>query len=177
MTVDAMVAEFRPMLNQLSAPDCALLIWGTSPKLPELLSLGQGWGFEFVTKLFCWVKMIEGWEPGQIRFRTPDLDRETFCGMGFYSRSSTEDLWLWRRGKPPLPEDRAIRQTIHAAPDVASPDALHAARREHSRKPDESYRRIEALWPEARRLEMFARQRRPGWDCWGNETGKFGGAT
>ena len=46
--------------------------------------------------------------------------------------------------------------------------------REHSRKPDEVYQGIEQLFGEQRRLDLFSRQERPGWDSWGNETGKFG---
>jgi len=41
-------------------------------------------------------------------------------------------------------------------------------RREHSRKPDEAYDRIEALC-EGPYLEMFARSSRPGWDTWPND--------
>jgi hypothetical protein len=43
-------------------------------------------------------------------------------------------------------------------------------RREHSRKPDEVYERIERL-VDGPYLELFARQRRPGWDAWGREVG------
>lgn len=42
-------------------------------------------------------------------------------------------------------------------------------RRRHSQKPDISYAIIEDLYPDARRLELFARYTRPGWDCWGEE--------
>jgi N6-adenosine-specific RNA methylase IME4 len=41
-------------------------------------------------------------------------------------------------------------------------------RREHSRKPDEAYERIEALC-DGPYLELFARSSRPGWDRWGAE--------
>jgi hypothetical protein len=44
--------------------------------------------------------------------------------------------------------------------------APHPPRREHSRKPDEVYARIEALG-EGPYLEVFARFSRPGWDRWG----------
>lgn len=45
---------------------------------------------------------------------------------------------------------------------------VDAPRRGHSVKPREAIKLIEArsLGPY---LEMFARERRPGWDCWGNE--------
>ena len=38
-----------------------------------------------------------------------------------------------------------------------------------SKKPEISYQIIERLYPNAKKIEMFSRQRRPGWDCWGNE--------
>ena len=45
---------------------------------------------------------------------------------------------------------------------------------EHSKKPDEARARIEALNGEVPKIELFARQTVGGWDCWGNETEKFG---
>lgn len=39
----------------------------------------------------------------------------------------------------------------------------------HSKKPDETRRRIVELLGDVPRLEMFARQRAGGWDAWGNE--------
>lgn len=39
----------------------------------------------------------------------------------------------------------------------------------HSQKPEISFRIIERLYPNARKLEMYARKERDGWDCWGNE--------
>ena len=39
----------------------------------------------------------------------------------------------------------------------------------HSKKPEIAYQIIERLYPEANRLEIFARQKRKGWDCIGNE--------
>jgi N6-adenosine-specific RNA methylase IME4 len=38
----------------------------------------------------------------------------------------------------------------------------------HSEKPTEFYSLIESISPEPR-LELFARRKRFGWDCWGNE--------
>jgi N6-adenosine-specific RNA methylase IME4 len=44
--------------------------------------------------------------------------------------------------------------------------------RQHSRKPDEVRRRIEA-YASGPYLEMFARETAPGWESWGNQVGKF----
>jgi N6-adenosine-specific RNA methylase IME4 len=45
-------------------------------------------------------------------------------------------------------------------------------RREHSRKPDCVHQRIERLVA-GPYLELFARETRPSWDCWGNQIGLF----
>jgi N6-adenosine-specific RNA methylase IME4 len=50
---------------------------------------------------------------------------------------------------------------------------IKAPRREHSRKPDEFYALVSKLCPSMSKLEMFARQSRAGWDCWGDEVGMF----
>lgn len=39
----------------------------------------------------------------------------------------------------------------------------------HSQKPEIAYQIIERLYPNAVRLEMYARNERDGWDSWGNE--------
>ena len=39
----------------------------------------------------------------------------------------------------------------------------------HSQKPEVSYQIIERLYPNTRKLELFARRQRDGWDVWGNE--------
>lgn len=48
-------------------------------------------------------------------------------------------------------------------------------RREHSRKPDEFYQTI-ARVTAGPRIEIFSREKRDGFDVWGNETDKFAGA-
>jgi N6-adenosine-specific RNA methylase IME4 len=44
--------------------------------------------------------------------------------------------------------------------------------REHSRKPDEMFARVER-YCDGPYVELFARQSRPGWSTWGNESWKF----
>ncbi len=39
----------------------------------------------------------------------------------------------------------------------------------HSQKPEIAYQIIERLYPDVDRLELFARNKRDGWDVWGNE--------
>ena len=40
---------------------------------------------------------------------------------------------------------------------------------EHSKKPAETRYRIVNLMGDVPRVELFARQKTPGWDTWGNE--------
>lgn len=79
-------------------------------------------------------------------------------GMGYWFRGRHEILLVGVKGKvsPPAPLARV-------------PSVICARRSEHSRKPVEVYELIERAFPEARRLEMFARARREEWDAWGNE--------
>jgi len=47
---------------------------------------------------------------------------------------------------------------------------LKAPRREHSKKPDEIYEIIEKMYPNTKRIELFARGKsREGWKAWGDQ--------
>lgn len=46
---------------------------------------------------------------------------------------------------------------------------IKAPKGPHSRKPDESYTRLERMFGEVRRIDLFSRWIRPGWTSWGNE--------
>jgi N6-adenosine-specific RNA methylase IME4/ParB-like chromosome segregation protein Spo0J len=88
-------------------------------------------------------------------------DKE-ISGLGYWVRGQHELLLLATKGKPPLPATENVPASV-----------IRERRREHSRKPEASYALIERMFPDLPKLELFARQRRPGWDVWGNETDKF----
>lgn len=50
---------------------------------------------------------------------------------------------------------------------------IMAPLRENSRKPDEAYAAAEALMPRGRKADVFTRERRSGWESFGDEVGKF----
>ena len=111
----------------------------------------EAWGFTYKTCGFCWNK-------GNTLPLFPD-DFKDKMGLGYWTRANSEVCLLATRGKPKrLNAD--VRQIIQAP------------LREHSRKPDEVYSKIERL-VDGPYLELFARQQWPGWDVWGNEVGKF----
>ena len=39
----------------------------------------------------------------------------------------------------------------------------------HSKKPNDVYEMIERFYPDSSKIELFARNKREGWDSWGNE--------
>ena len=86
-----------------------------------------------------------------------DIDRKLAFGMGYFTRKGTEQLLYGTRGRGLKQVDNAVRQ------------CLLAERREHSRKPDEAAEALERLFGPVRRVELFARHQRPGWDVWGSE--------
>jgi N6-adenosine-specific RNA methylase IME4 len=127
--------------------DCGLFMWACDPLLPEAFELIKALGFEFKTVGFYWVKTNRK-SPGYA------------TGMGYWTRANPEPCLFATRGKPKR-LDKGVKRLIVAP------------RREHSRKPDEQYHRIEALL-EGPYLECFARQAWPGWSTFGNQVGKFG---
>jgi N6-adenosine-specific RNA methylase IME4 len=49
------------------------------------------------------------------------------------------------------------------------PSAIDAPHSAHSAKPPCFREMIEKMFPNLSRVELFARKRFPGWECWGNE--------
>ena len=45
--------------------------------------------------------------------------------------------------------------------------------RQHSRKPDAAYDFVKSIYPNSHRIDVFSRERRDGWDSWGNELDYF----
>ena len=78
--------------------------------------------------------------------------------MGVYLRQQHEHLLLGKRGLGIVPD-----------PSTLSSSVIQASRREHSRKPEKAYDIVELMYPDLPKIELFARQARPGWQAWGNE--------
>jgi N6-adenosine-specific RNA methylase IME4 len=127
----------------MAADNAVLFLWSCWPILPDSLRVIEAWGFEYKTLAWVWLKS----NPSGFGF---------FLGMGYYTRSNTEFCLIATRGNPPKPKNRGIMSLIYA-PVM-----------EHSRKPDDQYRKIEALYPEMNYLELFAGRPWPGWSTVGN---------
>jgi N6-adenosine-specific RNA methylase IME4 len=137
------VAEIKKLnVAGVSEDNAHLYMWVTNQYLMEAGEVIKAWGFKYSTTL-VWAKNMFG------------------GGLGGTFKINTEYLIFATKGK--LPTLKSIkgtwfnikRQYVNGAP-------------KHSKKPDFFYELIETVSP-GTRLEMFAREKRDGWDIWGNE--------
>lgn len=87
-------------------------------------------------------------------------DKTNGVAPAFTVRFSHEYLLWFYRGKL-LPISKEVRGKFTTV--------MREKATRHSQKPICAYQMIEALYPEYNKIEMFARNYRDGWDCWGNE--------
>lgn len=128
---------------ELADKDCTLFLWATFPQLRETFRVIDAWGFKYKTLAFLWLKQnrkADSW----------------FYGMGFWTRSNAEICLLATRGHPKR-QSAGIHQFVISHIE------------QHSKKPDEVRDKIVKLMGDVPRIELFARQKTPGWDVWGNE--------
>jgi N6-adenosine-specific RNA methylase IME4/ParB-like chromosome segregation protein Spo0J len=100
-------------------------------------------------------RVIEAWG---FKYRTNAVWVKESPGLGYWVRNQHENLLIAARGNMRSPCE-----------GTRPPSVITAARREHSRKPDEAYDLIERMYPELPKIELFARNARDGWAVWGNQ--------
>ena len=142
-------------IKNLSEDNCILFMWATFPKLPEAFEVIKGWGFEYKTVAFVWIKTNKRKDIDQYSF-LPEENFDSFWGMGRWTRSNAEICLLAVKGTPQR-DKMDVHQVIYAPID------------KHSKKPPETRDRIIRLCGDLSRIELFARQKTKGWDNWGNE--------
>ena len=150
-------------VRQVAAKDAVLALWVTSPILlhrlpghpaPVLTELLDAWGFAYSTVLFTWIKQtVLPVEPYQKKVFADGRGLHT--GNGYSSRANGEYVLLARRGRG-LPRGR---KDVHSV--VVAPVGRHSV------KPEAVQDRLEALYGDVARLELFARRSRPGWTTLG----------
>lgn len=137
------------------ADDAALFLWITGP----FLSIGahipimEAWGFKPSGMGFVWIKLNQN--APKMLFNERDLA----TGGGFTTRKNAEFVLIGKRG-------RSVRESASVH------EVIIERRRQHSRKPDKFYQRVEQ-YTRGPRLELFARQSREGWDAWGDQIDHF----
>jgi len=133
-------------ITSITAKDAWMFSWVPLRSVDLVKPLFEAWDFNFSGSGLVWVKTNKK-KPG------------FFMGAGYTTRKNVEISWLGRRGKP-----KRLSTSVR--------ELIIAPRREHSRKPDEQYERIEQFCA-GPYVELFARTRRAGWHQWGDELGCF----
>ena len=144
---DAELLRF-PMRNLMTHLSI-LFLWATAPRLDFAMRCIGRWGLIYRGMAFVWIKTRHDGFPLTATGVRPSVTKPL---IEFVLVAS-----MVGRGRPLPISDESVRQLVFAP------------RREHSRKPDEVQERIEALYPNFSKIELFARRRRKGWDAWGAE--------
>lgn len=131
-------------VKDITAEDAACFMWVTDSHLDEAIELLKSWGFSYKTIAFNWVKLTS---------------KGNYCkNVAPWTMKSSEICLLGIKGK---------MSQYKASNNVES--LVVAERTKHSKKPEEVRRRIETLFGDIPKVELFARNKTEGWDVWGNE--------
>lgn len=122
-----------------------MFFWRVASMQDEALKVINAWGFTVKSEL-VWIKTT--------------VTGKRHFGMGRYVRMEHETCLIAVNNTSYTVEDKAIRSTFSAPVG------------RHSEKPDEFFELVERLVGDVPRVELFARKRRPGWMCYGNELPK-----
>jgi len=154
-------AKFYPLMTRdelLSFPmrewmaeRSVLFLWTTCPKLDLALECVKAWNLRYRGVGFVWVKTTRDGAPIGAQGVRPSIVKPL---VELVLTCSTVE-----KGRPLPLASESVNQVVLAP------------KRKHSEKPVEVHERIEQLYPEASKVELFARRIREGWDCWGNEVG------
>lgn len=127
--------------------DSLLALWVPSSLLADGMRCMESWGFA-QKQIYTWVKQTKS---GGIAF-----------GMGRQFRGATEHALIGTRGRP-KPASKSERNVDLW---VGLP---------HSRKPEQLQNHLEKMYPDGPYLEIFARRKREGWTCVGNQAPGYEG--
>jgi N6-adenosine-specific RNA methylase IME4 len=123
-------------IKDLSADNCVLFLWTTSPKLYEAKQVIDAWGFEYKSSMI-WDKVKHN--------------------VGYYVSVRHEILLICTKGSFLPQSDKLI-------------DSVQTIERSdrHSEKPVEFRKIIEEMYPDTKKIELFARTAPEGWEVWGH---------
>jgi len=128
-------------VQKIADDNCHLYLWYTNSFVREAHQLCEKWGFNYKQTL-TWVKTYS--------------NGKMVLGTGYYFRGCTEHILFATKGKLPR-GDKTLRNLVIYP------------RGEHSEKPNIFRDLIVKQSGDLPRIELFARQKIPKWDCWGND--------
>ena len=136
-------------IDEILEDNGIVFLWATCPRLDFAIDCLKSWGLHFRGVQFVWVKTsIDGTPLSAIGVR-PSIVKPLTEFVIAGSRV--------KRGRPMQIHSEKIVQTIFSA------------RGKHSQKPNEVLDRINELYPNASKIELFARREYQGYDAFGDE--------
>lgn len=133
-------------VKDLASENCALEMWFTASFVEDAIKVCKSWGFKVVRIDAVWNKKKKSGKPHAV------------CGP--WGMSDCEFILLGSKGKACSMQQG--KRNMYTGHDVEYPEF-------HSRKPEYFHELIEKRFGERSMIDLFAREHRDGWDCWGNE--------
>lgn len=134
------ITEHLKQATNLADDNSVLFLWTIDKYLFEAQQIAESLGYKLHARMI-WNKV-------------------TGIPAAFTVRYGHEYLLYMYKGKL-MPVAKDQRGKIHTV--------FTEQVKRHSQKPVVAYEIIEKLYPNTKKLEMYARNYRDGWDCWGNE--------
>ncbi len=131
-------------VKEITQKDCALFMWSTDNHLKEAIELMELWGFTYRTIAFIWKKVTK--------------NGKTCATVGSWVMKNCEICLFGAKGN--MLKYKRVNNIYQI---------IEAERTKHSKKPEETRKRIELLFGDLPRIELFAREQVEGWDTLGDE--------
>ncbi|MGL5281059.1 MAG: MT-A70 family methyltransferase [Plesiomonas shigelloides] len=132
-------------VSELADKDCALELWFTASFVEDAIKVCKAWGFKVVRIDIVWEKLKES--------------GARHAAVGPWGMSDAEFVLLGTKGKAcsmqKVRNQYMIQKGVYTG--------------KHSEKPEEILKLFDTRFGDVPRIELFAREHRDGWDCWGNE--------
>lgn len=133
-------------VSNLSAKDCALEMWFTASFVEDAIKVCNAWGFKVIRIDVVWLKET--------------VNQRKHGVTGPWGMSDCEFVLLGSKGKACSLQKG--KRNMYTSQSVQYPG-------KHSRKPEHFHELFEDRFHNLPRIELFAREHRNSWDCWGNE--------
>lgn len=177
-----------PALMEMPIPDILepnahVWLWATDTFIDEACRMLEVWGLTR-RSTFPWIKLSpramtagevqKALEAGKEFVFDGEQFRKLAYGNGYYGHANPEYLLFATRGKEniTLQSGRHVRKLIEAPMSEEDGyfegETFYAGQGVHSAKPERAYEIAAGMSPESR-LDIFARDRHPGWCRWGRE--------
>lgn len=137
------IQEHMRQVTEITTDDSILFLWTIEKYLHQAERMAKDLGYRLHARMI--------W------------DKENGVPAAYTVRYSHEYLLYMYRGKM-IPVADNARGKI--------PTVFRERAKKHSQKPEKAFEIIDTLYPNLKKLEMYARQERDGYDCFGNEVQK-----